>query len=96
MRGFLKKNRCETGTPVFRIETTTDLDEGTMRRNRVSFLSCLDDLNVFKNEMNVNFRSFEACIKKDRILSCSLPVLLLNRLLLLDHKVCEVLGNSTS
>ena len=56
--------RCETGAPVFRIETTTDLDEGTMRRSRASFLSCLDDLNVFKNEMNVNFRSFSGVSKK--------------------------------
>ena len=38
---------------------------------------------------------FQACLKKVRILSCSLPVLLLNRLLLLDHEVCEVLRNST-
>ena len=38
---------------------------------------------------------FQACPKKVRILSCSLPVLLLNRLLFLDHEVCEVLRNST-
>ena len=38
---------------------------------------------------------FQACPKKVRILSCSLPVLLLSRLFFLDHEVCEVLRNST-
>ena len=38
---------------------------------------------------------FQACPKKVRILSCSLPVLLLTRLLFLDHEVREVLKNST-